>query len=150
MLISSIYISANHGACPEVFWHEKIHTQSTILRGNDTGFLPGETTRELVHSHQGSGSSPTSRLYWGSADHQVRQLRYDNIVSPTAPLNGLNFSSLLETFPSSLPTSSPPKADLTSVHTILPTYLGSKPQTEKGKRTHGRGSAVSPFEDLKK
>ena len=83
-------------------------------------------------------------------DKQVRQLRYDNIVSPTAPLNGLNFSSLLETFPSSLPTSSPPKADLTSVHTILPTYLGSKPATEKGKRTHGRRSAVSPFEDLKK
>lgn len=91
-----------------------------------------------------------SGLGWQDADSQVRQLRYDNIVSPTAPLNGLNFSSLLETFPSSLPTSSPPKADLTSVHSILPTYLGSKPATEKGKRTHGRGSAVSPFEDIKK
>jgi len=96
-------------------------------------------------------SSPDKTPYQAQVtDDQVRQLRYDNIVSPTAPLNGLNFSSLLETFPSSLPTSSPPKADLTSVHTILPTYLGSKPATEKGKRTHGRGSAVSPFEDIKK
>lgn len=84
------------------------------------------------------------------ANWQVRQLRYDNIVSPTAPLNAVNFSSLLESFPSSLPTSSPPKADLTSVHTILPTYLAPRAKTEQGKRTHGRGSAVSPFEDIRK
>lgn len=84
------------------------------------------------------------------ADSQVRQLRYDNIVSPTPPINSVNFSSLLESFPSSLPTSSPPKADLTSVHTILPTYLSPRAKVEQGKRTHGRGSAVSPFEEIKR
>lgn len=82
---------------------------------------------------------------------QVRQLRYDNIVSPTPPINNVNFSSLLETFPSSLPTSSPPgQANLTSVHSVLPTYLSPRAKTEQGKRTHGRGSAVSPFEGVRK
>lgn len=104
-------------------------------------------TRDQASSHDRAFSS-TGQMDW--TDNQVRQLRYDNIVSPTPPINSVNFSSLLESFPSSLPTSSPPKADLTSVHTILPTYLSPRAKTEQGKRTHGRGSAVSPFEDIKR
>jgi hypothetical protein len=147
-LTNSFHISTDHGACPEILWNKEVYPKSTLLGGYDPGFLPRETPRKLVHSHQRSGMfliSTTSNTY-----NQVRQLRYDNIVSPTAPISSVNFTSLLESFPSSLPTSSPPKADLTSVHTILPTYLAPRAKTEQGKRTHGRGSAVSPFEDIRK
>ncbi|WVW83817.1 hypothetical protein I302_105838 [Kwoniella bestiolae CBS 10118] len=71
---------------------------------------------------------------------QVEQLRSDNIVSPSPPLNSLSFKDLLKTFPSSLPSSSPPgDPGLTSVEKVLPTYLGGGQDTQqKGKRTHGR------------
>ncbi|OCF36895.1 NADH dehydrogenase [Kwoniella heveanensis BCC8398] len=83
---------------------------------------------------------------------QVAQLRSDNIVSPSPPLNSLSFQALLSAFPSSLPTSSPPgEAGLTSVEKVLPTYLGDQSR-EAGKRTHGRRSSDAPgaFEDVKR
>jgi hypothetical protein len=149
-LTSSIHISTDYGACPEILWDKEVYPKSTLLGGHDPRFLPRETPRKLVHSHQRSSMFPIDLAFPLLIDIQVRQLRYDNIVSPTAPLSSVNFTSLLESFPSSLPTSSPPKADLTSVHTILPTYLAPRAKTEQGKRTHGRGSAVSPFEDIRK
>jgi len=81
---------------------------------------------------------------------QVKQLKYDNIVSPTPPLNSLSFTQLLTAFPSSLPSSSPPERDagLKSVHDILPTYLGPAEAREEGKRTHGR--KAGGFEDVQK
>ncbi|KAK4689081.1 hypothetical protein P7C73_g1040, partial [Tremellales sp. Uapishka_1] len=81
---------------------------------------------------------------------QIKQLRVDNIVQPIPPLASTSFSSLLAAFPSSLPSSSPPgAAGLTSVHKILPSYLGPKENRENGKRTHGRGSAVKGFEEVR-
>ncbi|WVQ99361.1 hypothetical protein IAU59_006494 [Kwoniella sp. CBS 9459] len=75
---------------------------------------------------------------------QVAQLRSDNIVSPSPPLNSLSFQGLLSAFPSSLPTSSPPgEAGLTPVEKVLPTYLGNHAR-EEGKRTHGRRSGDAP------
>lgn len=81
--------------------------------------------------------------------YQVTQLRSDNIVSPIPPLNSTSFASLLETFPSSLPSSVPPgDAGLKSVYDILPQYIGNKSGgiAESGKRRHGR-DAVSGMED---
>ncbi|KAK6910186.1 NADH dehydrogenase [Kwoniella mangroviensis CBS 8886] len=70
---------------------------------------------------------------------QVEQLRSDNIVSPSPPLNSLSFKDLLKSFPSSLPSSAPPgDPGLTPVEKILPTYLGPQDTQQKGKRTHGR------------
>jgi hypothetical protein len=54
-LTSSIHLPGNHGACPQVLGHQEIHPQSTLLRGDDSRVLLGETTREFVHRHPGSG-----------------------------------------------------------------------------------------------
>lgn len=82
---------------------------------------------------------------------QVKQLRIDNIVSPTPPMNSLAFTDLLSAFPPSLPSSSPPdkSGNLTSVYKMLPQYLGpnaGSTSPQSGKRTHGRGAASE--EDL--
>ncbi|WWC61805.1 uncharacterized protein I303_104390 [Kwoniella dejecticola CBS 10117] len=79
---------------------------------------------------------------------QVEQLRSDNIVSPHPPLFSLNFQDLLKSFPSSLPSSAPGQAGLTSVESILPTYLGVQDRQE-GKRTHGR-SREQGLEEIKR
>ncbi|WWC70270.1 uncharacterized protein I206_104220 [Kwoniella pini CBS 10737] len=79
---------------------------------------------------------------------QVEQLRSDNIVSPHPPLFSLNFKDLLKSFPSSLPSSSPNQAELTSVESVLPTYLGVENRQE-GKRTHGR-SREQGLEEIKR
>lgn len=81
---------------------------------------------------------------------QVTQLRSDNIVSPVPPLNALSFEKLLAAFPSSLPSSQPGTAGLTSVHKVLPTYLGPAKGVEQGKRTHGRGSAMNQLADVQR
>lgn len=82
--------------------------------------------------------------------YQVTQLRSDNIVSPVPPLNALSFDKLLAAFPPSLPSSQPGNAGLTSVHKVLPTYLGPAKGVEQGKRTHGRGSAMNQLADVQR
>ncbi|KAL7421700.1 hypothetical protein Q5752_003470 [Cryptotrichosporon argae] len=69
---------------------------------------------------------------------QVKQLKVDNIVSPTPPLNATPFAQLLAAFPPSLPSSAPSATGLASVHDVLPTYLGSRRDAVNGKRTGGR------------
>lgn len=65
-------------------------------------------------------------------------------------MNSIDFATLLRSFPSSLPSSSPPgEAELVSVHQILPQYLGPPKTPESGKRTHGRGSPNN-FDEIKK
>ena len=65
-LTCSLHLSRNHGACPQVLGHEKVHPQSPIFRRYDPGILPREAARELVHRHPGSGkfslTSPHYRL----------------------------------------------------------------------------------------
>jgi hypothetical protein len=62
-LTCSVHIPRYHGACPQVLGHEKVYPQSTLFRGYDSGILPGEITRELVHRHQGSGKSPSHLVH---------------------------------------------------------------------------------------
>jgi hypothetical protein len=106
-------------------------------------------TRDQV-SRQWSSTAPVPLDSVLRSLCQVTQLRSDNIVSPVPPLNALSFDKLLAAFPSSLPSSQPGNAGLTSVHKVLPRYLGPAKGVEQGKRTHGRGSAVDQLGDVQR